>query len=782
MFSVHQNNHDLVYERAPARWFEGVPLGNGYLGAMLWGDGRPLRLTLDNPNIWEMRETLKDPEHYNYNHIRQLVEQKKWGELNHACSALPVGCKRSDRPYPTRIPLPRMEITAMPFASGRLRLADATWQAASPPAVKSPADAGWQAFAHATRKLFIMKGLPLEAMLSVNYVPKTDPSIGPDSKFMGAAWGWPEDILFSPAWGYPPLERGQAHGVDWVRQVMPGSGEYVIAWRRRGDELLLTILSRHAAAAPLDAAQHLLHHAPAYDTLRQEHCAWWRDYWKKSSITLPDKKLENLYYAELYKLGSSSRPDGAAMPLCGVWPHDQVMPYCWNDYHLDWNVQAAYWLVLTSNHLDMGISLYETFWKMVPRFRENCKKYFGIDGLWTSSSLGLTGMAMCGAKADLIRKPEPHGWGPLSVFGAMLPWLTHNYWLHYRYSRDLGFLRERVVPLLKGCWRVYNHILEQGSDGKLHLPISHSPEYMECTPEVWQKDTAFEAALIRFVCRALLESEQVLDRPDPDSAGYRKVLNELYDYPGEKEIFIAADMPLKKSHRHHCHLLGVYPLEELTVEGPERDRARIDRSMMRIQELGTGEWCGHGFTAYALVAARAGYPHMAWKWLQDYFYLIAPNSLVRHGDPRRFGASRFTFEITAVDGGFSAAAAILEMLLQSWGGVIRVFPAVPEFWADVSFNHLLAEGNVLVSAERRAGRTVWIELQSNPGGRMKVKNVFGGAVRAGNMVLDGELLELKLQAGENIRLEPILPVAGSTGAGARVEGDNWFGLKHVPVF
>ncbi len=306
-----------------------------------------------------MRETLKDPGHYNYNPVRKLAEQKKWGEIDHACSALPVGSKRSDHPYPTRIPLPRMEITAMPFTGGRLRLADATWQTAS----KSPDDAGCQAFAHATRKLFIMKGLPLGAKVSVNYVSKTDPSIGPDSKSMGAAWGWPEDILVSPAWGYPPLERGQAHGVDWVRQLMPGSGEYVIAWRRRGDELLMTILSRHDAATPLDAAQHLLHHAPAYDALRQEHCAWWRDYRGKSSITLPDKKLENLYYAELYKLGSCCRPDGVAMPLCGVWPHDQVMPYCWNDYHLDWNVQASVWLVLTSNHLDMGVSLYETFGK-----------------------------------------------------------------------------------------------------------------------------------------------------------------------------------------------------------------------------------------------------------------------------------------------------------------------------------------------------------------------------------------------------------------------------------
>lgn len=438
--------------------------------------------------------------------------------------------------------------------------------------------------------------------------------------------------------------------------------------------------------------------------------------------------------------------------------------------------------MLASNHLDMGISLYDTFWKMVPRFRDNCQKFFGIDGLWTSSSLGLNGMAMCFAKADLSQRPEPHGWEPLGVIGAMLPWLTHNYWLHYRYSRDLEFLRERVVPLLKGCWQVYRHLLERGADGKLHLPISHSPEYMECTPEIWQQDTAFEAALIRFVCRALLETGEALNQPDPESAEYRKVLEDLYDYPGGNEIYVAADMPLKKSHRHHCHLMGVYPLEELTVEGSGRDRARIDQSMLRIQELGTGDWCGHGFTAYALVAARAGYARMAWKWLQDYLCMIAPNSLVRHGDPRRFGMSRFTFEITAVDGGFSAAAAILEMLLQSWGGIIRVFPAVPEFWADVSFSNLLAEGNIQVSAARRAGRTAWVELQSNTGGRIKLKNVFDGAVRAGEKILRGEVLELNLQAGENIRLESVLPVADVDGLGAKLEGKNWFGLKNVPVF
>ncbi len=742
--------HDLIWERPPTQWVDGVPLANGRIGAVLWrGGDRTLCVTLDKYDAWDMREVPLPPDkaaRCTYANLRDLVRAGRADEASRVCASLPKSV-RGPQPTPTRIVLPRLEVDGRTLATGRLRLDQATWDAST-----------WAAFVHAARPLFVVRGLAPGARVRVRYA---------NDKIREAF----------RLWEYPELEQGEVQGGGWAEQRYPFGGGHALAWRVRADGTLLVSVYSHRDAEDFRAAAvDAVAAGESWDALHAEHAAWWRDFWQRSRVELPDGKLENLYYAELYKLGSSVRPDGAPISLQGVWSPDGQMPPPWrNDYHLNMNVQESYWPIYASNHLDLGHSLYAFFDRLRPRMREGCRRFLGVDGLWCKQAIGFEGANLPSREGSVF--------APMQTFVGSVAWIAHHFWLHWRYSRDEEFLRTHAVPMLRGAWRAYVAALEPSADGRLHIPLSNSPEYLPRDHRHrWHTDTTIDAALIRFLGRALLEANRVLDEPaDPDDEGVKQVLDRLYDYPGEDEFFIAEDLPLGESHRHFSHLMPIHPLALVTVEGTEADRRRIDKSLVTVHHKGTGGWSGWSYPWMSCIAAWTGRPGLAWKMLQDYFAFVAPNTFhlnaPRGSSPTHAWRRPFTLEA-----GFCAAAAMLEMLLQSWGGRIRVFPGVPEFWPDAAFDNLLAEGAVLVSARKRAGAVRWVELESRLGGPVRVKNPFDGPARAGERVLDGDDLRLELAPGERVRLSAAEPPAPAPPAPEPQGPGHWFGLKRVPRF
>ncbi|HCA48192.1 MAG TPA: hypothetical protein DEP45_12820, partial [Armatimonadetes bacterium] len=113
--------HDMFWNAAPEEWLNGIPLANGEVGAMVWGDGEPLKITLDRYDCWELREQQPDPEIYTYQNLRRLVEA---GAEQTAKSDMVDRWRVPEKPHPTRLPMPRVEMT-VPGAEafrGRLEL------------------------------------------------------------------------------------------------------------------------------------------------------------------------------------------------------------------------------------------------------------------------------------------------------------------------------------------------------------------------------------------------------------------------------------------------------------------------------------------------------------------------------------------------------------------------------------------------------------------------------------------------------------------------------------
>ena len=99
--------HDLIYAAPPSEWEEGIPLGNGDMGALIWGDGNPLRITLDKYDVWETRSSWPQDPQYNYKGLRELVAARRFDDAERIF----MGEGRDPRnPAPTRLPMPRLEI------------------------------------------------------------------------------------------------------------------------------------------------------------------------------------------------------------------------------------------------------------------------------------------------------------------------------------------------------------------------------------------------------------------------------------------------------------------------------------------------------------------------------------------------------------------------------------------------------------------------------------------------------------------------------------------------
>jgi alpha-L-fucosidase 2 len=193
------------------------------------------------------------------------------------------------------------------------------------------------------------------------------------------------------------------------------------------------------------------------------------------------------------------------------------------------------------------------------------------------------------------------------------------------------------------------------------------------------------------------------------------------------------------------HLFPIFPGEDLTVEGTDADRKLITQSIREWVYKGTGEWTGWSYPYGALIAARVRRGNHALQLLRAYqTAYIWPNGFHVNGDYKRYGYSFHDYEPFTMEGECGFTAAVNEMLMQSWGGRLRIFPAVPETWNNVKFQNLRAEGGLLVSAEMRRGEVVSATVESSKGGEVNVVCPLG-RVAPGAL---HEVRTLKLPAGE----------------------------------
>ena len=333
--------------------------------------------------------------------------------------------------------------------------------------------------------------------------------------------------------------------------------------------------------------------------------------------------------------------------------------------------------------------------------------------------------------------------------------------------------KHAFYPLLKGSVNLYMHLLQKGDDGKLHLPVMHSPEYGS------DRDNNYNLSLLRWGCGTLIEINRRYKLKDSQLPEWENVLKNLVDYPKDANgLRIGADVSFSSSHRHWSHMLMIHPLHIMTDDQPE-NRDIINRSINHWLTVGNSrEVYGWSRAAAASLYATLGDGDSAIDQIHKHMAdtrFVKPNTQYVEGDP--------VIECSIVLG-----RSIQDMLLQSWGNKINVFPAVPKSWDAAIFHDLRAEGAFLISAERKDGKTLWVKIKSLAGEPCRVKPGLDGevsAVVAGGKIplkdLGNGVYELGLRKGDEVLMysgkdvpKPVIaPVP------ARPEDCNPWGVKKV---
>jgi len=749
--------HDLVFDKLASTWDEGIPLGNGMIGALIWKKGGSLRMSLDRADLWDLRPVagFSGPE-FRFAWVRDHVLKNDY-EPVHEMGDVPY-----DRePAPTKIPAAALEfdISALgEVESVRLSVADAICR------VVWKNGARLTAFVHATEPVgwFQFEGLPGVArpkLVPPAYAaaaPAADAeknSLNPGSL---ARLGYPEPEFegdetairyHQEGWGgmsyevavdWDLPEGGVLTGVWSISSIYPETEAGPAAWGT-GREL-----APNSATGALDR------------TLVRDletHAAWWKTFWAGSTVRLPDPVLEKQWYLETYKFGAASRRGAPPITLQAVWTADDGnLPPWKGDFHNDLNTQLSYWPCYSGNHLEEGLAFLDWLWAIKPRCEEYTRRYFGVDGLNVPGVAALDGAPM-------------GGWIQYSLGPTVSAWLAQHFWLHWRYSGDRAFLEERAYPYLKGVAVFLDNIAERRADGKRKLPLSSSPEINDNRIDAWFRETTnFDLALIRWLYGAASIMADELGLAE-EGERWRKILGEWPDLAlaeDDGRLLVAPGNPLKESHRHFSHLMAIHPLGLVDPGRGEADQRTIRAALAELDRLGPDWWCGYSYSWLGNMAARAGDGEKAAASLRIFAECFClPNSFHANGDQSKSGKSKMTYRPFTLEGNFAFASGVQEMLLQSHAGVVRVFPAVPDSWPDVSFDSLRAEGAFLVSAARKAGKVVEVRIRSEKGGRIRLENPFPGlgfkvsGAAPGAVPGGARLVEAEMRPGDTLVLKAI---------------------------
>lgn len=731
--------HGLHYTEPALVWDEAMPLGNGLLGALVWGDGRPLRISLDRTDLWDLRPVpeFHSPE-YSYRLMRQWVKEGRIDDLH----------RLYDKPYgypgPTKIPAGRIELTFdgdPKFQAASLDIAKAMTE------IRLSDGTVARVFVHAKGPLGVVHITGKSARATL----MAPPFAGQITEEAGANKISAGDLA-TLRYESPVTQSGDS----WTGYLQKGWGDFrfavVLAWRSSGRDWLgaWSICTSQESADPLAAARKRCEAAldEGLDKLAFEHEQWWAAYWSKASVSVPNPVIERQWYLETYKFGSAARPDTPPITLQGPWTADDMKIPPWKgDYHHDLNTELSYWPAYSGNRLEGAFGYVRWLWATRENARDWTKRFFDLPGL----NVPMT--------SDLEQN-QIGGWHQYTHSATTAAWLGHHFYLQWRYGMDRQFLEERAYPWLRDTSVFLAAVTEKGPDGKRTLPLSSSPEINDNRLTAWFPSiTNYDVSLIRWSFATTAELAAELGKAD-EADRWRRVLVEMPELavdPNSRKLLVAKDYPLPSSHRHFSHLMAIHPLGLIRWENGSADQAIIRASLAELDAKGTSAWCGYSFSWLANLAARARDGEKAERALQIFSEAFClRNGFHCNGDQSGKGYSNFRYRPFTLEGNFAAAAGLQEMLLQSYSGTIRVFPAVPASWQDVSFKTLRAEGAFLVSAERTGGTTQRLEILAEKGGVLRLENPFPGASYAvagidpGSVKQDGTDLIIATTPGQRL--------------------------------
>ena len=445
--------------------------------------------------------------------------------------------------------------------------------------------------------------------------------------------------------------------------------------------------------------------------------------------------LEELYFQfGRYLLISCSRTAGVPANLQGLWTPHLWSPWRGN-YTVNINLEENYWPAFVANMAEMAQPLDDFVQALATNGRYTAMNYYGISEGWCSSH-----------NSDIWAMTNPVGekrenpmWANWNLGGA---WLVNTLWERYQFTQDQQYLRSTVYPLMKGAatfclqWLVENPKVP----GELITAPSTSPENEYITDKGYHGVTCYGGTADLAIIRELFTNtiaagkilgdknkdlEKALARLHPYTVGHMGDLNEWYYDWDDRDI----------THRHQSHLIGLYPGNHMISE-------KLLEAAKRTLELKGDETTGWSTGWRINLWARMKNGEKAYQIYRKLLTAVAPEKSRIPNYSKGGGTYPNLFDAHPpfqIDGNFGGVAGVCEMLMQSsmvngqWS--IELLPAIPETWSEGSVSGLCARGGYELAFEWKGG---------------KVRDCTIKASRNGSVTLiyNGQQKTVKLKAGQ----------------------------------
>ena len=731
----------LWYAAPAAEWMESMPVGNGRLGAMVYGGIDSERVALNEITLWAgQRDSLQ-----NY-----ICGADKLAEIRQAFLAgdVKTGNELTNRylrgqsaSFGTHLPLGDM-VVDFKYPSAEIsdynRSLDLSTAVASVSFVSDgvkfsrsyicdyPDDVLAMRFT-ADRPGMITFTLRPE-LLRASTISASD----------GA-------ISFNGKVSYPPLGPG---GVDFAGKMLIDAKGGSISYGKdcitvkNADEatILFDIRTSYDNADWAAKAESTVKDAKSkgFDCLKQAHIADHSALFNRMSIDLgksgnshlpTDTRLHLIktgvvdpaFDALFFQYGrymqiASSRPHSVLCSnLQGVWNDNQACHMCWTcDYHLDININQNYWSPNKANLAECNEPMFKYVALLQKYGSETAKKVYGCNGWCAHTVTNPWGYTAPGGDV---------GWGLNVSAGA---WLATELWSHYLYTRDIDYLRTTGYPLLKSCAEFFvDYMVEDPATGYLVTGPSISPENgFIFNGEQFSASMmpTLDREVVYQIYTACIESAKILN---VDKRFRQRLERDIKRLP---PIAASKDGQIKEwlldvsrsdpAHRHASHLMGLYPFGQISYE---KTPHLIDAAKHTLQvQTSQPNWEDTEWSAANLLCFYTFLKDgdMAHYWLQDLFKAFTRENLMTVSPKGIAGAPCDIFSFDATE---ASVAGICDMIMQSHDGYIEFLPALPKAWSNGSIKGICAQGGYVVDLQWADSKPVNATIKATHDGMLNIR-------------------------------------------------------------